>query len=82
MASKSNHAGLGIAFGVVLGVVAGVLMGHIAIWLGIGVAIGMVLGATLRRTEAKCPECDAVHRHHRAKTEEASNSELTAKSWR
>jgi uncharacterized membrane protein YgaE (UPF0421/DUF939 family) len=80
MASKSNHAGLGIALGAALGVVAGVVAGHIAIWLGVGVAIGMVLGATLRGTEGNCPQCAAVHRQHQAKVEEAKNLELTAKS--
>ena len=79
MASESNHVGLGIAFGGVLGAVAGVVAGHIAIWLGIGVAIGMMLGATLRRTEAKCPECAAVHRHRQAKVDGGKNLELTAK---
>jgi hypothetical protein len=80
MASKSNHAGWGIALGAVLGVIAGFLAGHIAIWLGIGVAIGMVLGTTVRRTERRCPECAAIHRQHQAKVEEAKNLELTVKS--
>jgi hypothetical protein len=80
MASKSNHAGLGIALGAALGVIAGILAGHIALWLGLGVAIGMVLGATLRREETKCPECAAAHRRHQAKVEEAKSLELTAKS--
>jgi hypothetical protein len=67
MANPSRKTGLGIAVGAAFGAVAGVLAGHIAIWLGIGIAIGMAIGATLRRVEAKCPECRAIHQKHEAR---------------
>jgi len=69
MTSKPKYTGLGIALGAALGAVAGVMAGHVAVWLGIGVAIGMALGATVRRREAECPECAAIHRVHQEKAE-------------
>ena len=77
MARTSKHTGLGIALGAALGALAGVLVGHIAIWLGLGIAIGMVLGATLRRSEAPCAECAAMHRSHRRREEETSLQQLS-----
>jgi uncharacterized membrane protein YoaK (UPF0700 family) len=77
MATKSNHAGLGIAVGAALGAVAGVLVGHIAIWLGVGIAIGMLLGATLRRSEWRCPECAEIHRSHQRREGETKLQELS-----
>ena len=64
MASKSKHAGLGIAFGAALGAAAGVLAGHLAIWLAIGIAIGVAIGGSFRRKGIECSECAALHRQH------------------
>jgi hypothetical protein len=77
MAGTSKYTGLGIALGAALGALAGVLVGHIAVWLGLGIAIGMVLGATLRRSEAPCAECVAMHRSHQRRDEETKLQPLS-----
>jgi hypothetical protein len=76
MASKSKHAGLGIALGAALGAVAGVLAGHIAVWLGLGIAIGMLLGASFRSNRHECPECAALHALHENRTHEVNQRQL------
>jgi hypothetical protein len=64
MNRKPRYAGLGIALGAVLGALAAAMAGNIGVWLAIGGAIGILIGLLSRRSDRKCPTCDALHRTH------------------
>jgi hypothetical protein len=64
MTDKPKYTGLGLALGAALGAVFGIVAGHVGAWLAIGVAIGMLLGFSIRKKEAACPQCAAVHKMH------------------
>ena len=74
MHRKPKYSGLGIALGAALGAVAGVMAGNVGVWLAIGVAIGVAIGLSARARTSQCPECEAVHRTHRRRSEANSQT--------
>ena len=74
MHRKPKYAGLGIALGAALGAVAGVMAGNVGVWLAIGVAIGVAIGLSARAKTSQCPECAALHRTHRLRSEANSQT--------
>jgi lipoprotein signal peptidase len=75
MAKERKYTGLGLVLGAALGAVFGILAGHVGAWLAIGVAIGVLLGVSMRRKEAACPQCAAVHKMHLQVTNRERTSE-------